>query len=507
MKFTSGAPAAFAVVLLCLVPLLVTPVLPSIDFYGHIVRYYILAHVSESSWLAENYAPAWALLPNLGLDLIGAGLMSILPPFTATHLIAALIMVAPVAGAMALAAALHGRVTFLNAALAGILGSNLILSWGFSNFLFALGLALAATALWIALEGRPWLRMAVAIPSALLIMLAHGLMFAIWGLVLGAIELQTAILSGPVRIGDLARRAGKLLALVPLPFLLFLQSPTSGAEEGITSAFSNLSGYADRGALWSRLYQEMWDRLEYVVRVADTSWPIADRLFGAALWIGIAAALYTGALKLEPRLRIAVIGLAILIVFMPPNLFGVGYLDERIPLVLILFLSAGLVRPPEAPVLPAIGLAALFPLHLAICVISWSEYGRRYETYLAALDQTETGRMTRAYLHGGAAPRDGQVFCGPLIFLPLIKNGTALRTFAHPTQQPLRIVGPLDDTQDAFSAMFAAEGPYESVDDFINRAGRAGYDTVLVCGGPSETREPLSASEGWEIYETDTTAE
>src|SRR5690606_12022193 len=54
--------------LLSLLPLLVSPVLPTIDFYNHAARYFILTHLDESGSLQLSYAAAWNVLPNLGLD-------------------------------------------------------------------------------------------------------------------------------------------------------------------------------------------------------------------------------------------------------------------------------------------------------------------------------------------------------------------------------------------------------------------------------------------------------
>ena len=71
--------------------MLVTPVLPLTDFYAHIARYYILANLAESQTLQQNYEAAWQLLPNLGLDVLGVGILKILPPLIAAKLIAGLI--------------------------------------------------------------------------------------------------------------------------------------------------------------------------------------------------------------------------------------------------------------------------------------------------------------------------------------------------------------------------------------------------------------------------------
>src|SRR3546814_6249034 len=67
---------------LLMIPLLATPVLPLIDFYNHIARYYVLSHLYEAR-LAANYASAWALPPNLGLDALATPLLGVIPPLAA----------------------------------------------------------------------------------------------------------------------------------------------------------------------------------------------------------------------------------------------------------------------------------------------------------------------------------------------------------------------------------------------------------------------------------------
>ena len=51
---------------LALVPLLATPVLPLIDFYNHLARFYVLAHVGSDPLLAANYRAHWSLVPISG---------------------------------------------------------------------------------------------------------------------------------------------------------------------------------------------------------------------------------------------------------------------------------------------------------------------------------------------------------------------------------------------------------------------------------------------------------
>src|SRR3546814_6653804 len=101
---------------LLMIPLLATPVLPLIDFYNHIARYYVLSHLDEAR-LAANYASAWALLPNLGLDALATPLLGVMPPLAAARLIAALILLVQFSGVIFLHRTLHRRADPLPAVL------------------------------------------------------------------------------------------------------------------------------------------------------------------------------------------------------------------------------------------------------------------------------------------------------------------------------------------------------------------------------------------------------
>lgn len=138
------------VALVCLIPLLVTPVLPSIDFYAHIARYYVLDNVVGDMALASNYQEKWKLLPNFGMDILGSGIVKIVPPLLAAKILGGIIVIAPFVGALCLAYSLYGRITVFNVALSGILAYNFILGWGFANFLLGLGIALWGLGWWIA---------------------------------------------------------------------------------------------------------------------------------------------------------------------------------------------------------------------------------------------------------------------------------------------------------------------------------------------------------------------
>ncbi|MEI4473750.1 hypothetical protein [Frigidibacter sp. MR17.24] len=495
-----------AVVLLNLLPLLLTPALPSIDFYAHIVRYNVLAHPDA---FATHYQPHWALLPNLGMDVLGTALMLALPPLVGAKVLAAIVITAPVLGCMALSRALNGRVEPIAALLAGLLGYNLILFWGFANFLLGFGIALGSLGWWISRADRPRLQLAVMVPVGILVLFIHGLVFALWGLLLGAAELGLALQAGRLRPLDLARRAGRLLLLAVIPVLLFTQMQTAEGEGGATGALQNLAGIAAEGGgsgLVLRLVEELLKRVDSVLRVVETSlgpWP--DRAFGLVLWGLLGAALVRGRIGVDRRIWPAAALCFVLIGLMPPNLFGVGHLDERMPLLFLAVLVAGLSPRPVAGRGAERGagtdrpLMALFPLHLLLVVWALAQAGTVYRDFLAQSGKIDTGAMAAAAFPGETRARDASRACKPLLYLLQLRNGTAVPTFANPTQQPLRLAGPLA------TAAGAQAAPGAPLATQLPALLGAGFDSVVACDPdtapvPDGTRVAASGA-GWALYQ------
>ena len=510
---SSTAGLTILVLCACLGTLALTPVLPFVDFYAHIARYYILANIGSDPLLEENYDAAWQMLPNLGMDILGTGLMGLLPPLVAAKVIAAATMAMPFIGVVALARVLHGRVPPFSIFLAGILVFNHILIWGFANFLLGFGLSLCGLALWIGMTDRPWLRWALSAILAVMLFFVHGLAFAIWGLLLGTVELMLAYAARDLRPLALLRRMAVLASLAIVPALLFTQMPTSEASDGVTAAFANLASHAAAGSLWPEILDEIWQRIDTFLRVADSGHPRLDRLLGVILWGGLVAGYLSGALRLDPRLWLAA-GLAlILVLFMPPNMFGVGYVNDRAPLVLLGLLAAGSAtvagtRPEQVL---ASGVAVLFLVRLALVGTAWASDGQVYRDYLAALRaHPDTGRIGVPVFFDGTGERDVSVSsCKPLSFLLLLENGTAVPTFAFGTQQPLRLDGPL--AQAARGAALAPHAPKlghtpaDQREKTLVDMAAVGFDTIISCDTGSVAPPPTQLSEiagngPWRLY-------
>lgn len=492
------------VALLCLAPALTAPGLPFTDFYAHALRYAILADAGRDPWLAENYRAAWKLLPNLGLDILGAAVFRVLPALAAAKVMALVAIVAPFAGVLVLARCLHGRVSVPTVALAGILAHSYVLGWGFANFLLGLGLALAALGLWIALSGRPGRQLMTAIPAGVVIFFAHGFVFALWGLMLFAVEVTYASSPG---LRTLPARAGRLLLVAALPVALFLASATAGGEGGLTGGVGNIARHLRDGDLASRILVEAWVRLDATLRVAESGWPVVDRWFGLALWGLIAAGFASRQFRLDPRLRLLVAGLVALLLLLPPGLFGVGRLPERMPLVLLAVLAAGIAPRSRAarPGGVAAALVALLLLHLGMVALAWDRAGQNYRDFLAAAEALPGGGLAAPAFAADDQDRDSERYCKPLSFLLGLVRGQAVPTFANPTQQPLEIIGPLAAAMATYDARAAAEPDLAGTRQ-VSALIASGFDAVVLCHAQDAAAVEVAdariagAGRGWTLY-------
>ena len=496
---------AWLVMALCLVPVFTAPVLPLVDFYAHALRYAILADAGRDPWLAENYRSAWSLLPNLGLDILGVVLFRVLPALVAARIVVLVAIAAPFVGVLVLARCLHGRVTPLAVVLAGILAHSFILGWGFANFLLGLGLALAALGLWIALEAAPARQLAVAVAAGVVIFLTHGFVFALWGLCLAAVELPQAIDGGRRGLRRLPWRLFRLSAVAALPVLLFLASATAGGEGGVTAAAGHIAAHLRNGSLAGRLLDEVALRLDGVLRVAESGWPVADRIFGLALWGLLGFGLATGRLRLDRRLRFVAALAALLALAVPPGLFGVGHLPERLPLVLLAVLAAGTEPAPAGGGRIPRALSVLLPLHLLMVTIAWTGAGESYRAFLKASEDLPGRLLAAPAFAAEARDRDRQRACKPLTFLLGLERGIAVPTFANPTQQPLRITGPLAAAMATADARAAADPGLSGAAE-VRALFASGFDLVVLCHAPQAAAPAITgagiigAGRGWALY-------
>lgn len=476
-----------ALLSITLVPLLSTPVLPFIDFYNHIARYFVLSHISQDLLLQKYYATNWSLLPNIGLDIISVPLLSLIPPRLYSHIIATLIIITQYCGVLYFHRALAGRVSVLVCILLIPLSYSYILFWGFGNFVFGLGLAFAAAGYWVKHCATPWQALPLAAVFAVLIFLTHGFAFALYGVLIGSLELGYVIGARNLDVRDLARRFAPIAAQAVVPAVLFTLSATSGSAGGVSNADRSIVHLVHAGSLLQRLVAIAVYRLETIVRVAEGPSVGADVVWMLALSGVLAFLFYTKRLTLVRAMWPALALGLLLVLIVPPTMFGVGYISDRIPLYVALLFVAGL-----SPAVPVDGrqiagltaVSALASIRLVSLALSWQSYARDYGDYKTVAAAIPPGSIVTDMMVGGVAHSSRAARCG--MYGPLLVVGfhQAVPLFAHETQQPLRQIGMLAAGVAAIqtpAATWIGVNP-DGYDRYLENLLTAGYfKYVLVC--------------------------
>jgi len=482
-----------AVLLAALLPLASTPVLPMIDFYNHIMRFDLLRRLGSDPVLDAHYRADWAVLPNIGLDVLAVGLLGFVPADWLPHLLAVLVMVVQFAGVMLLSRALSGRFHWFTALLAVPLLYSWIFNWGFVNFLFGLGLAMAATAWWISQRGRPLRRLALAVPAAVLIFLAHGVAFALYGIAIATFEIghwwQGAAAGRwrPPALVALAVALGMCAVQAVVPVLLFARSRTVGASGGLTNADESVLRLLHDGTLLTRLQALFVHRLEAMVRVAEGPDYALDALWLAALLLLLALLWRARLLRLVPVAGPPLLAGALLVLLCPPALFGVGYVADRMPLYFALLCVAGL-RPapglgPRHPA--ALALAALVAVRLVS--IGWQWQG--LATDLADLDRVAAALPPHSLVVGiapGATPHEEvPQRCEMYIHILGRRHHHIVPVFAIGTAQPIKMKGQLAAAKDranlASTALRFKPGIGSQPAPLVTALASSGFDQLLLC--------------------------
>src|SRR3974390_1377667 len=186
------AKIVFAVLLVVsLSPLLFVAIPAMVDYPNHLARMYLLAD-SAPPQANPFYKTAWALYPNLAMDLAipQIGRVTGIENATRLFLLASELLV--VSGCLAVEWAVKRRIQ-LSAAAALMFLYALPFTWGFLNFEFGLGVALWGVAFGIGALERSWvIRLCVNAFFVVLLFASHFFALGVYGATLGLLELWRA---------------------------------------------------------------------------------------------------------------------------------------------------------------------------------------------------------------------------------------------------------------------------------------------------------------------------
>lgn len=363
-----------AMVLACAVPLLWPDVPPLVDLPGHMGRYHVQLEIGRSPALAAFYDFRWALIGNLGVDLLVMPLAWLIGLEPAVKLIVIAIPVMTAAGFLWVAREVHGRIP-PTAYFALPLTYSYPFIFGFVNFALSMALAFLAFALWLRLArlGRLKLRAALFVPISVLLWICHAFGWGTLGVMAFSAEL--------VRQVDMKRplwKAGpgtvlQCLSLAP-PVLLML----------FWRSGEHVSGGTGQWFKW-RL------KRDWVLMVLRDRWHYWDEaalaVIGLVLVVGL---LYWRKLEYSRNLAASALFLAIVFVCLPRIVFGSNYADMRLaPFVLATALIAIRYRTAwagQAGAAFAVAGLLFAGARLAGNTASFWMYDRAYDRELAAID-------------------------------------------------------------------------------------------------------------------------
>ncbi len=306
---------AVAMIVLAIVPLLLPPIPPLTDLMGHMGRYRVQLEIGRSPWLHHYYAFHWALIGNLGCDLLVQLLGPVLGLELAVKLIVLAIPALTVAGLLLVSREIHGRVP-ATALFALPLAYGYPFQFGFINFALAMALMLILFAVWLRMARTGWLRWRpwVFLVLGFALWVTHSFAWGVLGILCFIAEVVRARKAGRgwVRSGWEA-----FLACLPLapPALLLVPWPGRG-------------GQAPHGTFdWFRWYFK-WLWLKSVLRERVEAWDLA----GAALLYAVALSglPWKPWRRYEPTLGIAALLLIAVFVLLPRVLLGSAYADMRL---------------------------------------------------------------------------------------------------------------------------------------------------------------------------------
>lgn len=367
--------AASALAVVLAVPFFTIDVPPVLDYPNHLARYFVLAHPSDPI-LSQMYEPRWAILPNLGMDVLGALLLRVTDAHVGGRMLLALSLFAPVIGVIAYSRAAFGRFTYWPLA-SGLAAYNGVFIMGFMNFLLSLGLAFMAAAGWIVWRRQGNTALAVIVGALLsaVIFLCHIFGVVLFAMLIGAFELarlDTERRSGTLRVSDVIGTA--ILGAVTLApaLVLYLMSPLSdGAPLGP----------------WGGLHK-LWDLLTPFLLYSKQLTLVTAVAFFSAL------VLAWRHLRFAPGIVLVLTVLGAIFVITPSAIKGGTFVDNRVALMigLVLFAGVQLQLPSRTATTIGVILAALIGLRSGYVASVWVSHRESIAELRSAIAKVEPGK-------------------------------------------------------------------------------------------------------------------
>lgn len=434
----TGSLLSLIIACLIITPVIFNQFIPLNDYPFHLARIVILANLDDPIY-SEFYKAGSFLLPNMAMDMIAVPLAAIVGAETASRIFVILSVLVMLLGTMLLHHAVHSRFSPWPL-LAVMFLFNGIFRFGFLNYIFGLGIAFIAAAIWLWMKPSI-LRITVALILSLLLIMLHFAAFAVFAVIVGSCEIYAA----SARWRDDGVKASILkLCISASPFLLaialfMIVSPTAEvATEGLNARgfeFKRL-GAIVLGGVFSLLTGLVW----------------LDVVSYSLLIITFGICVFTGRIKVAPNLLLAFSMMTITYILIPPALMGSYFVDVRLgPAIALLWVASIDIKAKHVNANRLVaGLALVLSVLISVGITKqWSEFNKEILTISRVFEKAEVGAtifsataQPYTYLIADSAERRAAwspplkhvssyaVLSGPK-FVPM--------TFVDPTKQPLNV--------------------------------------------------------------------
>ena len=355
---------------------------PLTDLMGHIGRYSVQLNLHHDPLLQRYYSFQWAMIPNLGVDLLIGPVAAVAGLEMGVKLIVISIVMATVAGFLFLGRVAHGRIP-VAAFFSLPLAYGFPFHFGFVNYCLSMALAFLLFACWMRLgqKERIGFRAVLFMPLSVIIWLAHVSGWGALGLFAFASEYVRLREGGRKRF---ASSLEGLLHCLPLALPAILMVVVRSQDvQGKTGHFFE----------WQTKFQ--W----FSMALSDR-WQGFDLGSVGLIAILIAFAAIIRELRFDRTLGLAAFLLFGAFIVIPRVLIGSAYADMRLAPYIIAMAVLAIGAKPATPtgllnVIMGLGLL-FFGARTVATTASFFEYDRVITAELGAVDQIPVGARVMA---------------------------------------------------------------------------------------------------------------
>jgi hypothetical protein len=377
-------------IFLSMVPLFYPPIPPLVDLLGHIGRYRVELDLGSSPSLQRFYSYDWAVVGNLGVDLLVWPVAKLIGLEPAVKLIIILIPPMTVGGMLWAAREVHYRLPpTVMFALPFAFGHHFL--FGFVNYALSMAFAFLAFGLWLRLGrlGKTKLRAALFVPISILVWLTHAFGWGMLGLLVFSAEAVRQHDRGRGWIMSAPRAAFHCLSLA-LPLVLMIVW-----REGAGGQTTDWFNWEVKGR---------W--IEMALR---DRWRDFDRASVAVVGAVFLLAVVHPRLTFSRMLFFTFLVLSAAFALLPRIIFGSAYADMRLVPYAIAVAMLAIRFKGETPLrfarVLALAALAFFLVRTASVTISLAMAANDHERQLQALDHVPMG--ARVVSMAGLSCKDG----------------------------------------------------------------------------------------------------